>query len=813
MERIMSSKIPVFCAWVFIFIMFSGTSFGQDSRGKLFNGGWKFFKGGVTQGQSLSLNDSDWRSVHLPHDWSIEGPFSEQWASGTGYLPGGEGWYRKHFMLTPDQRNMQVYLYFDGVYKNSEVWINEQYLGKRPNGYASFYYDITPYLKQEGDNLVAVKADHSDYADSRWYTGSGINRNVYLIVTPQVHIDIWGIAFTTPSVTRDNASVVVDVSIKNVPAKRRSVTVTTELINGEGETVANAEKDVVIESNGTTGRLEFAVQNPRLWSPEHPELYTLRTSLSIDGKVSDEVSEQVGFRNFSFDANKGFMLNGENIKLKGVCFHDDAGALGSAVPRDVWERRLRLLKDMGCNAIRMSHNPHQDYIYDLCDQLGFLVQDEAFDEWELGKNKWIKGWNVGEPGKDGYNKDFEKWAKIDLRDMILRNRNRTSIIMWSIGNEVDYPNDPYTHEILSTGRNPQIYGRGYQPGFPPAKRLGEIAGELAGVVKQYDPTRPVTAALAGVVMSNTTTYPESLDIVGYNYQEYRYEEDHKTYPDRVIYGSENGKSFEAWKAVDDNDFISAQFLWTAFDFLGEARSWPSRSSGAGLIDMAGYPKPQFYYRKSLWSAEPTIFLSVAPRQDRSAQNPRGFGRPDGHWNWSANDSVTVFCYTNAESAELYLNGESLGRKNRAEAEEGVIAWELLFQPGELMVRGFNNNTETARNKLVTAGEAQRIEARVDKEILIANQDATVHVEIGIVDEYGVPVPRANNEVAVTIEGPGKLIGLESGSLTSHEDYKSDRRRALDGKLLAYVQAVEKGQIKITISSPGLTSYEVRLVAE
>jgi beta-galactosidase/beta-glucuronidase len=328
-----------------------------------------------------------------------------------------------------------------------------------------------------------------------------------------------------------------------------------------------------------------------LWSVDHPALYQLTVSLIENGKTIDHYSEAVGIRSIRLDADSGFFLNGANLKLKGVCIHDDAGALGVAVPEAVWRRRLITLKEVGCNSLRMSHNPHADYMYKLCDELGFLVLDEAFDEWETGKNKWIKGWNAGTPGKDGYHEYFKDWAAIDTRDMILRNYNHPSIIAWSIGNEIDYPNDPYSHEVLSTGNNPQIYGKGYLPDHPPASRLGELSKQLADVVRQYDTTRPVTAALAGVVMSNTTTYPENLDWVGYNYQEYRYAEDHAKYPSRIIYGSENGMALKAWNAVDSNQYISAQYLWTGIDYLGEAGRWPQRSNGAGLMDLAGFPKP------------------------------------------------------------------------------------------------------------------------------------------------------------------------------------------------------------------------------
>jgi beta-galactosidase/beta-glucuronidase len=805
----MTFKVLTIIALCFFFLPIESSS--QDSRGILFNNDWKFYKGDVANGEKASLKEDDWRQVQVPHDWSIEGPFSEEWASGTGYLPGGIGWYRKPFEISPDQKNKQIYIYFDGVYKNSEVWINEKYLGKRPNGYASFYYDITPHLKKEGKNLVAVKVDHTDFADSRWYTGSGINRNVYLIATAPVHINLWGVAFTTQSVTKEQASVSVEVSISNASKKMQAVNLLTELISKEGKVLSKAEKKISVSEKGTKEVLEFTVKSPRLWSPENPELYTLKTSISINGKVLDVTEEQVGFRYFSFDANKGFFLNGGSIKLKGVCFHDDAGALGSAVPRDVWERRLLSLKEMGCNAIRMSHNPHQDYLYALCDELGFLVQDEAFDEWEVGKNKWIKGWNVGTPGKDGYSKDFNEWADVDLRDMILRNRNRTSIIMWSIGNEIDYPNDPYTHEILNTGNNPQIYGRGYQEGYPPAQKLADIASRLVKVVKQYDTTRPVTAALAGVVMSNTTTYPELLDVVGYNYQEYRYNEDHKKYPGRIIYGSENGKSVDAWEAVADNDFISAQFLWTGFDFLGEARAWPARSSGAGVIDMAGFPKPQYYHRQALWTSKPVHHLSVAPISKEKDQ--RRAERLETHWNWTATDSVRVVCYTNSEEAELYLNGKSLGRKKLADSKDKTLVWKMVYQPGSLEVKGFKSGQQTGSYNLVTTGKPEVIKAILDKQSIKANHDEVAHIEINLLDKDGRLVGNAGDEITITIEGPGKLIGLESGSLTSHEDYKSNKRKAVGGKLLAYVQAEAAGQIKVTMSSGQLKSAVVRINAK
>ena len=423
----------------------------------LFNEDWKFHKGHMQDAQEVTFDDRKWRSVELPHDWSIEGPFSQEWASGTGYLPGGVGWYRKTFTCPRRIRSKNVFIYFDGVYNNSEVWINGHYLGKRPNGYIPFQYDITRYLDKKGRNVIAVKVDHSKFADSRWYPGSGIYRNVYLFAKDPVHVSLWGVAFTTPQVSATAATVKVGVSVTNTSSSTENVLMKISLTDRNGNIVSNAEQPFIATGNKETEiSLGFPVNNPALWSTDTPNLYDLNVTLFVKGSRIDEYRERVGFRWVTFDAGSGFALNGFPMKLKGVCIHHDAGALGAAVPAEVWQRRLMKLKALGCNAIRMSHYPHQDYIYDLCDQLGFLVIDEAFDEWEFGKNKWIEGWNVGTPGKDGYHEYFNQWADIDLRDMILRNRNHASIIMWSIGNEIDYPNDPYSHEILNTGRNPQI---------------------------------------------------------------------------------------------------------------------------------------------------------------------------------------------------------------------------------------------------------------------------------------------------------------------------------------------------------------------
>ena len=779
-------------------------------RQVLFTDNWLFHLGDVPGAERPQADDRTWRALTLPHDWSIEQPFDAQWASATAFLPGGIGWYRKTFGLPAGFVGKQVAVYFDGVYKNSEVWLNGHFLGKRPSGFSAFQYDLTPYLRADGRNVLAVKVDHSEVADSRWYTGSGIYRNVYLLATAPVHIAQWGVGFTTPQVSASAATGQVSVALDNVSAATAVIAVTGTLLDSRGQTVATARQLVSVKAR-TAGsvRLTLPVKNPALWSADHPNLYRLRVSLAVQGKPVDELTEEVGFRSLRFDANQGFFLNGQNLKLKGVCIHDDAGALGVAVPPEVWERRLRALKAVGCNSLRMSHNPHADYLYRLCDRLGFLVMDEAFDEWERGKNKWVAGWNVGTPSQHGSHEYFREWADRDLGDMIRRNRNRPSIILWSIGNEIDYPNDPYTHEILNTGRNPQIYGKGYLPDHPPASEMGPLARRLVAVAKQADSSRPITAALAGVVMSNFTDYPAALDVVGYNYQEFRYPDDHRQYPQRVIQGSENGMAPAAWTAVDSNAYISAQYLWTGIDYLGEAGKWPQRSNGAGLLDMAGFTKPEYYFRQSLWTSAPMLYLATAPVPAPAKPGPGPHPRTAPTWNWPATTPVRVLAPTTNDETELFLNGQPLGRKPGR-----LPYWDVPYTPGELLAKGYRQGREVSHATLRTAGTPATLQIVADRKTLSAQSKGLAHIEVQVVDQAGKLVPDAAAEVAVTLTGPARLLGIESGDLASHEPYAAPHHRAYQGRLLLYVQATgAAGPIRVALASPGLATKTIELRAE
>jgi beta-galactosidase len=525
------------------------------------------------------------------------------------------------------------------------------------------------------------------------------------------------------------------------------------------------------------------------------------------------IDTKVGIRDFHFDANKGFTLNGVPMKINGVCVHHDAGCLGAAVPVGVWERRLKLLKEMGCNSIRMSHNPHATELYDLCDKMGFLVMDEAFDEWEGGKNKWVQGRNVGPPSLKGYNEVFAEWHEQDLRDQILKNRNHPSIFLWSIGNEIDYPNDPYSHPILDIGSNPQIFGRGYHKDSPNSDRLGVVAKELVKIVKQYDVTRPVTSALAAAIISNETGFADALDIAGYNYQEYRYVDDHKKYPNRIIYGSENGFGMNVWNDVAKNDFISAQYLWTGIEYLGEAGRFPTKHSTSGMLDLAGIRKPEYYFRQSIWSAKPMVYIGTtlvpANEKEGSIWSQK---RADPIWNYTNGDKVRVSCFTNCKSVELFLNNKSLGVKYRADFENtGVIYWDIPFEPGKLKAVAKDAGNKDLVQVLNTAGQASSIEASSDTKQLSIGKRGLAHIELTITDENHNMVYLSKSEITCNVIGSAKLLGLENSNPRDTTQYKTNKRSAFKGKLVAYIQAGDKsGPVKVTFASPGLKPANVEL---
>ena len=794
-------------------------SFGQA---QLLNDDWRFLlvdsAWNVSESPDMKnpdFDDSRWRRVTLPHDWSVEQPMSPDKGSCQGYLPGGVGWYRK---TLPQPLPESLYIYFEGVYNHSEVYLNGHLLGKRPSGFASFLYDLTPYLRSDGQNVLAVRVDHSAEADSRWYTGSGIYRNVWLISAPEVHLAQWGTAYRLKKISDTKAEIEVDVETTR-PTPNPSLigrggdtfSAIVELMDGDGNIVAKNTTAIGSQEKKT---VRLMVKNPKRWSLDNPYLYTLRTILLPPSTINlqpDTSVVRAGLRTLEFSPTKGFALNGEWMKVKGVCVHDDAGVLGTAVPAEVWRRRVRELKAIGVNALRMSHNPHAPALYDICDEEGMLVMDEASDEWEFPKRKWMKGWNQGKPGFEGTYTYFEEWIDRDVADMVRRDRCHPCVFLWSIGNEVDYPNDPYTHPVLDgdgSGFTQPMYG-GYKPGQPDAMRIGIIAQRLAKIVKEIDPSRPTTGALAGVVMSNQTAYPEAVDVVGYNYTESRYDADHKTYPQRILYGSENRHDLAAWKAVTDREFIFGQFLWTGIDYLGESGTWPARGSSAGLLDLAGQRKPIGWYRASLWSEKPMCYLGTtgayrsyeANRANRARANRPNRAQPphpyaNDTWNYREGDRVRVMCYTNAENARLILNGQPLDVTMQRHEETGILYCDIDYQPGTLRCEADNG----ASYELKTSGKPAALRLTTD---------SLMHVFVEVVDEQGNLVKDADNMVTLFVQG-GRLLGMENGNINNNAAprrapayWPNQQLRVSGGKLVAYIQSEKGQQVTVRASSPYL----------
>ena len=773
-----------------------------------FDDGWKFHLGDAAGSEQPAADDSAWRRLNLPHDWSIEGPYSASNASGTGFLPGGVGWYRKTFQLDEALRGRRVFLAFDGVYRDSDVWINGHLLGHRPYGYSSFEYELTPYLNfGAAANVVAVRVDHSAAADSRFYTGSGIYRHVWLTVTAPVHAVHRETYVYTPMIGDSQALVSIETAVVNQSAAESPVKLITSIEDPAGHEVAAVSTDDRLAAGaGRAFTQQTAVAKPRLWSLDAPNLYTAVTRVFVGGALADEARTPFGIRTIRFDPNHGFFLNGQPLKLKGVCLHHDLGGLGAAFSEAALERRLKALKELGVNAIRCSHNPMAPEEYDLCDRLGLLVMDEAFDEWTAGKHKWIEGWNAGTPGTRGYHEVFEEWSDRDISDMVLRDRNHPSIVLWSIGNEIEYPGDPFGHPMGRDGLKPEMLN---------GIDLVATARRLIADVKRLDGTRPVTEALADTRASNATGLASLLDVAGYNYLEQYYAADHKTYPNRVLLGSENSHSLDAWRAVAANEYVAGQFLWTGIDYLGESERYPNRGSGAGLLDLCGFRKPLAYLREALWSARPMVYVA-AREAGPAAASPNRPAPVVEHWNWAgdARKSIPVEVYTNCAAAELFLNGRSLGEKPVADRLNPVLHWDVPNEPGVLRAIGKRGGKEAARFELVTAGAPHHLVLTPDKATLVAGGQDLASVAIQVVDAQGRRVYGAGAEVEVQVSGPGELAALDTGDLRDITPVQANHRKTYQGRALAMVRSgAEAGKVTVRASAPGLVAAEVALTVK
>lgn len=767
-----------------------------------FDHDWYFSKTDPAAAAMSAFDDSAWRRVNLPHDWSIEEAFNPNLASGTGYLPGGITWYRKHFRLNPLARGKIITIQFDGIYNHSEVWLNGNFVGGRPYGYSSFECDLTQCMKfGTNDNVIAVRVDHSRFADSRYYTGSGIYRHVHLRLTDRLHIASWGTSVTTPEASPERAVIQIETSVVNDSPSSRNFSLESQIIAPDGQMAGSLTTAGALENETNDSVTQkIVIAHPQLWSLRSPQLYMLKSRLTADSNAMDEAATSFGIRSLRFDPEKGFFLNEKPVKIKGVCIHHDAGCLGAAVPEKVLERRLRILKELGANALRTSHNPPAPELLDLCDHLGLLVMDEAFDEFTPGKNKWIEGRNVGTPARYGYAEDFSVWSMRDVQDMVRRDRNHPSIIMWSVGNEIDFANDPFSHPVL---------GDEYHPEHPPAENLAKLAKPLVAAVKQVDSTRPVTMALANVAMSEAVGLPELLDVVGYNYQEWRYPADHAKYPKRFLFGSENSQRYNDWVAARDNDYVGGQFLWVGIDFLGEAGPWPNHGSRSGLLDLCGFKKPIAWSRQSLWSDKPMVYLCASMRATNDTD--RALRLPVESWNWPQHANVSVRCFTTCSEVQLLLNKRLIGTRRRADAYNGALNWNIPFEPGVLEAIGRDGDKTVCEFALKTADRPSRIELLPDSARLSADGQDIVHIEFRVVDADGVRVPDAENEVNFEVSGPAKIIGLENGNLDTTEPYGTEKRQAFRGRGLAILQSTRTaGKIILKARASHLASAVITL---
>lgn len=781
---------------------------------------WQFTLADEPDAWAKGFDDGAWRAVNIPHDWSIEQPFAEQHSSGTGYLPGGIGWYRARVSLASlgDIAGKHVRLKFHGVYKNARVWVNGYHVGGRPSGYAEFSFDLTEILSYANSDelVISVRVEHTDISDSRWYNGSGINRQVRLEVHQAVRVAEYGTGFETLTADVAQATVRVTQTVINDTAAAVTVQVRHELRALSSGRIRTFETTAELAAGASAGTAVTAkMAQPDLWSDTNPNLYRLTTTLNWGTSQNAVYEETVGIRTFRFDAERGFFINGEARTLKGVCLHEDAGPFGTAVPSEVWLRRLLTLKQLGCNGVRMAHNPHAPEFYRLCDALGFYVIDEAFDEWENAKNKWWQGHNVYPPRHQGYARDFHEWGERDLVNMIDAHRNHASIIAWSTGNEIDYPNDPYASAMFEamTGNNDankSAKQRAYDPNRPDARRLATISRRLAAIVRDKDPTRPVTVGAAFPELSRYTGFLEPLDLVGYNYKEHLYPADHAKFPAQPIVGSENGHGYPEWRAVVDNPYISGQYLWTGIDYLGETDRWPHHGSRAGLLTVAGFMKHSAQLRRSWWSDEPVAYLATRKRGD---EQKNLWSHPVARsWDDVAAGGVEVVCFSNGEP-RLSCGGETVPL-TRDDASGYWVAGALP-SAAPLLLETIRNGETVARDTFGPCGDATRLEAAAwQAPAGVTNRytaggpvgEGVIQVECILRDAAG-EVARNDLVVAAAVEG-GELLFLESGDLSDNTPYAARERRSFAGQLVVFVRAA--GPVVLRLKPAGLPDVEVRL---
>jgi beta-galactosidase len=803
-----------------------------------FNGDWKFHLGDMPAASDATYDDTGWRTLQLPHDWSVEGEFSPDNPAGPGggALPGGIGWYRKTFTVDKKDVNKRFFIDFDGVYMNSEVFINGQPLGIRPSGYISFRYDLTPHIKFDAPNLIAVKVDNSRQPNSRWYSGSGIYRNVWLTKVDPVHVDLWGTYIVTSRVTTQHALIEVRTTVANSGKVSVSAELTSTLLDAKGNRKESVTSilDLHADANGKISQ-EIMLNDPERWSIEDPYLYTIRTEIRVDNRLTDSYDTPFGIRTFRFDAEQGFFLNEQPVKVKGVCLHHDLGCLGAAFNRRAAERQLEILREMGCNSIRCSHNPPAPELLDLCDRMGFIVMDEAFDVWRKKKTAY------------DHSLHFNDWHERDLADLILRDRNHPSIIIWSIGNEVL---EQWTHveaDTLTLQEANLILNAGHDESALryDGKALSVnslLTRKLAGIVRSLDPTRPVTAGSNEARPENHLFRSDALDIIGYNYHDGWFTDVPKNFPGKPFIITESTSALmtrgyyrmpsdsmfiwperwdkpfhdptlacssydnchvpwgttheESWRLAKENRFISGIYVWTGFDYLGEPTPYdfPARSSFFGIVDLAGFPKDVYYMYQSEWSDKPVLHLFP-------------------HWNRIPGQTIDMWAYYNqADEVELFINDVPQGVKKK---EDGVfhVCWRVVYEPGTVRIVAREGGKEVMRKEIRTAGEPARIRLIPDRSIIQADGADLSFVTVEVVDAKGDLCPFADNLIKFSVEGNAFIAGVDNGSQTSVESFEAPYRKAFYGKCLVVLQNNgKKGSIRLTASSDGLQPANVGLEA-
>lgn len=801
---------------------FRTTSFDED---------WQFIKDNPSGAETTTFDDSKWRMLDLPHDWSIEdlpgqipdsiiGPFSKAAIGkmGTGYTIGGTGWYRKHFTISKEDEDKTAYLMFEGVYMNSDVWVNGKHVGNQPYGYNSFYFDITPYLNPAGQsNTVAVQVKNEGRT-ARWYSGSGIYRHTWLTMVNPVHISVWGVNVKTPSVNENSAEVDVTTTLVNSGNEDKPVSVKTEIIDPSGKVVGNSSINITV-SPGAKNNVDqqILVNTPNLWSVDNPKLYVAKVTVLENEKESDCAKTSFGIRTVKIDAKTGLTINGKTVKLIGGCFHHDHGPLGAASIDRAEERKMEILKNAGYNAIRCSHNPPSPYLLHVCDSLGILVINEIFDNWEKEK-----------VSPDDYSKSFKEWWKKDIELMVLRDRNHPSIIMWSIGNEIS--------EALDTA------------GF-------RIAKKLTDEVRKWDQTRAVTegfndfAAMRGQKSHWDESAPHLglLDVVGYNYMYKRYEEDHEKYPNRVMVATEFMPlySLDNWKMVEKLPYVIGNFAWVVMDYLGEAGvglsrlvpdvpakepqvgdglggffsrdSWPIFNDYQGDIDLIGNMKPRYYHQLVVWRKSPVEILVHRPIPAGMKEIVSPWGWPDElkSWSWPGHEKekMKVHVYTRSKLVKLELNGKVIGEQ-AVDGENSITAtFEVPYEPGTLIARCFDNGKEIATQTLKTVGKPAAIRMTADRSQIKAKRNDLSFINTEIIDAEGNVIPYADDVIVnFEISGPGEIAGVASGNPKEMSSFKQPLKKAFMGKCLAVVRPKgEPGTIEVKATAQGLKESIVVII--